>query len=198
MASTFEVLESTINVIKTLVICESSHLYAFNIRTIFNCLTTESKFLTPLTWRLQCDTALSHFHSPFALTTYFPYKLFLCFNWAPRHESVLGKWNYSPTHSLTLALDGGEWSASHPGHFTARERAPCAYRIWGWVGPRAVLDAMVNRKIPSPPRESNPRTPIAQTVVQSYTDWAITALQISLRGVLKLHFNIKFQKAAFQ
>jgi hypothetical protein len=21
-------------------------------------------------------------------------------------------------HSLALALDGGEWSASHPGHFT--------------------------------------------------------------------------------
>jgi hypothetical protein len=27
------------------------------------------------------------------------------------------------------------------------------------VGPRAVLDAVVKRKIPSPRRESNPRTP---------------------------------------
>jgi hypothetical protein len=27
------------------------------------------------------------------------------------------------------------------------------------VGPRAVLDAVVKRKIPSPHRESNPRTP---------------------------------------
>jgi hypothetical protein len=26
-------------------------------------------------------------------------------------------------HSLTSALDGGEWSASRPGHFTPRERA---------------------------------------------------------------------------
>jgi hypothetical protein len=26
--------------------------------------------------------------------------------------------------SLTSALDGGEWSASHPGRFTPRERAP--------------------------------------------------------------------------
>jgi len=25
---------------------------------------------------------------------------------------------------LTSALDGGEWSASRPGHFTARKRAP--------------------------------------------------------------------------
>jgi hypothetical protein len=26
-------------------------------------------------------------------------------------------------HYLTSALDGGEWSASHPGHFTPRESA---------------------------------------------------------------------------
>jgi len=29
------------------------------------------------------------------------------FNWAPRHEGVLGKWKYSSTYSLTAALDGG-------------------------------------------------------------------------------------------
>jgi hypothetical protein len=38
------------------------------------------------------------------------------------------------------------------------------------VGPRAVLDAVVKRKIPSPRRESNPRTPIVQPVAQRYTD----------------------------
>jgi hypothetical protein len=32
------------------------------------------------------------------------------------------------------------------------------------VGPRAVLDAVVKRKIPSPRRESNTRTPIVQHV----------------------------------
>jgi hypothetical protein len=32
------------------------------------------------------------------------------------------------------------------------------------VGPRAVLDALVKRKIPSLRRQSNPRTPIVQTV----------------------------------
>jgi hypothetical protein len=47
-------------------------------------------------------------------------KLPLCFNRAPRHEGVLGEWRCSSTHSLALALDGGEWSASRPG----RERAP--------------------------------------------------------------------------
>jgi hypothetical protein len=35
---------------------------------------------------------------------------------------------------------------------------------------------VVKRKIPSPYRESNPRTPIIQLVAQHYTDWAITAL----------------------
>jgi hypothetical protein len=32
------------------------------------------------------------------------------------------------------------------------------------VGPRAILDAVVKRKIPSPRRESKPRTPIVQPV----------------------------------
>jgi hypothetical protein len=48
--------------------------------------------------------------------------------------------------------------------------------IGGWVGPRAGLNVAVKRKIPSPRRESNPRTPIVQPVAQRYTDRAITAL----------------------
>jgi hypothetical protein len=75
----------------------------------------------------------------------------MCFNWAPRHEGVLGEWRYSFTHSLTSALDGGEWSASRPGRVTTRETAPGTHWIGGWVGPRAVLDAVVKGKIPSPP-----------------------------------------------
>jgi hypothetical protein len=31
---------------------------------------------------------------------------------------------YSFTHSLTSALDGGEWSASRAGRFTPSERVP--------------------------------------------------------------------------
>jgi hypothetical protein len=46
------------------------------------------------------------------------------FNQAPCHEGVLGEWRYSSTHSLTSALDGGEWSASHLSCFIPRERAP--------------------------------------------------------------------------
>jgi hypothetical protein len=80
---------------------------------------------------------------------------------------------YGSTHSLKSALDGGdldegEWSASRPGRFIPRERAPDTHWLGGWVGPRAVLEAVVKRKIPSPRRESNLRIPIVQPVAQRY------------------------------
>jgi hypothetical protein len=62
---------------------------------------------------------------------------------------------YNSTDSLTSALDGGEWSASRPGRFNPRKRAPGSHWIVNWVGPRASLDAAVRRKIPSPYRDSN-------------------------------------------
>jgi hypothetical protein len=55
----------------------------------------------------------------------------------------------------------------HSGRFTPRERAPGTHWIGGWVGPRARLDAVVKRKIPSPYRDSNP--PIVQRVAQLCT-----------------------------
>jgi hypothetical protein len=57
-----------------------------------------------------------------------------------------------------------------------RKEPPGTHWIWGWVGPRAVLNAVAKRKIPSPRRESNPRSPIVQPVAQRYADWAMTAL----------------------
>jgi hypothetical protein len=57
-----------------------------------------------------------------------------------------------------------------PAALPPRERAPDTHLIGGWVGSRAVLDAVVKRKIPSPRPESNPRTPIIQPVAQRYTD----------------------------
>jgi hypothetical protein len=59
------------------------------------------------------------------------------FNWAPRQEGVLGEWMYSSIHSLTSALDGGELSATRPGRFTAKERAPGTHWIGGWVRSRS-------------------------------------------------------------
>jgi hypothetical protein len=88
------------------------------------------------------------------------------------------EWRHSSTNSLTSTLDGGEWSVSRSGRFTPRERTPSIHLIGGWVGPRAVLDAVMKRKIPSSRRESNPGTPIIQPVAHCYTDWAITALRL--------------------
>jgi hypothetical protein len=49
-------------------------------------------------------------------------------------------------------------------------KSPYYHWIGGWVGPRAVLDAVVKRKIPSPHQESNPRILIIQPVAQHYTN----------------------------
>jgi hypothetical protein len=56
-----------------------------------------------------------------------------------------------------------------PAAFIPRERAPGTHWIGGWVGTRAILDAVVKRQIPSHRQESNPRTPIVQPVAQRLT-----------------------------
>jgi hypothetical protein len=58
------------------------------------------------------------------------------------------------------------------------------------VGSRAVLDAVVKRKIPSPRRESNSRTPIIQPVAQRYTDTVIFIKKIKA----KLPYEIDFEQ----
>jgi hypothetical protein len=72
-----------------------------------------------------------------------------------KHHAMKTYWGSGLHAFLTSALDGGEWSASWPSRFTPRERASGIHWIGGWMGPRAVLDAVVMRKIPSPRRELN-------------------------------------------
>jgi hypothetical protein len=43
---------------------------------------------------------------------------------------------------FTSALDGSDWSASRPGHFTAWDFAPGTDWIRGWVSLRASLNPM--------------------------------------------------------
>jgi hypothetical protein len=44
------------------------------------------------------------------------------------------------------------------------------HAIGGFMDPRAVMNAVVKRKIPSSCRELNPRTSIFQPAAQRYTD----------------------------
>jgi hypothetical protein len=48
--------------------------------------------------------------------------------------------------SLTLALAGGEWSASCPCCFTPEKEPLVPIELGGWVGPRASLDNVEKRK----------------------------------------------------
>jgi hypothetical protein len=86
--------------------------------------------------------------------------LYFFFNWAPRHEGVPEEWMYNSTYSLTSVLDGGEWSASHPDRFYPQEKSPWYLSDRRLGGPQSRSGRGDEEKIPSPLRESNPRTPI--------------------------------------
>jgi hypothetical protein len=65
---------------------------------------------------------------------------------------------------LTSALDVGDWSASRPGRFIPRERAPCTHWIGDKVGPGADLNAVVKNSQPFLGIEP----PIFELVAQCY------------------------------
>jgi hypothetical protein len=77
---------------------------------------------------------------------------------------VYWEWRYSSTHSLTSAVDGGEWSASHPGRFITRERTPFNPLDRRLGGPQSRSEHGGDEKSPSPRRELYPRTPIVVCV----------------------------------
>jgi hypothetical protein len=52
----------------------------------------------------------------------------------------------SSSDFLTLALAGGEWSASRPGRFTPGERTRGTSWIGGWLGPSTGLDDVENKE----------------------------------------------------
>jgi hypothetical protein len=53
---------------------------------------------------------------------------------------------------LTLALEGGEWSASRPCRFAPGERAHGTHWTGGWVGPRAVMGILNDTYRNRPPK----------------------------------------------
>jgi hypothetical protein len=63
----------------------------------------------------------------------------------------------------------------------------------GWVGSRAVLDAVEKRKIPSPRWESNPKTLIVQPVAQCYTDEGKYRHRVyKVCGCICMYFNKQY------
>jgi hypothetical protein len=68
---------------------------------------------------------------------------------------------------LTSVLDGGEWSTSHTGHSTPRERSPGNRWIGGSVSCRAGLGRDGEEKDSHPLPGLEP--PIIQPVAQRYT-----------------------------
>jgi hypothetical protein len=89
-----------------------------------------------------------------------------------KHHAMKTYWRSGgiARRNLISALDGDEWSVSRPGRFTPRERSPDTHWIGGWMSPRAGLDAVETRKIPSPRRDLIPDHPIVQPVASHYTD----------------------------
>jgi hypothetical protein len=84
------------------------------------------------------------------------------------HEGPEGEWRYSPTLSLTLALDEGRQSTHAPAALPLGMTWYPSYRKLG--GPQGWTGQV--QKI-SPPLGFNPQT--IQPVVSHYTDWAIRA-----------------------
>jgi hypothetical protein len=80
---------------------------------------------------------------------------------ATRNGGAWGERKYSSYSFSTSALDGGEWSASHPGRaFTPEERTPLPIvQEAGWA-PEPVWTQRVEEKSFAP---AGDRTPIARS-----------------------------------
>jgi hypothetical protein len=76
------------------------------------------------------------------------------------HAGAKGERIKSSHSLLTLALDGGQLSASRPGRALSRKRNPEVHRIGGWVGLRTCLDTGTRQKILRPCLGSNPGRPV--------------------------------------
>jgi hypothetical protein len=67
---------------------------------------------------------------------------------------------------LTTAPHAVAWSASHPGHLSARETASSIHYIRGWVGVVGGQDPAENRKISCSIREWNLDSLVMQCIAE--------------------------------
>jgi hypothetical protein len=103
-----------------------------------------------------------------------------------RHQGAQELSSYS---FLILTLDGGEWSASCPPlRFNSKGKTSSTRWTGGWVGLRAGLDRIEEKSFAS----DRDRTPVVQSVVRHYTDWATPSPISSSCNYLLLDGQILF------
>jgi hypothetical protein len=80
---------------------------------------------------------------------------------------------YSSYSFITSTLDGGEWSASRPGRALPPRKGPPVPIVQeaGWA-PELVWTQRIEEKSSA---SVGDRTPVVQSVVSQYTDWATPA-----------------------
>jgi hypothetical protein len=116
-------------------------------------------------------------------------------NGAPRHEGVLGEWGYSAIHSLTSALDGGEWSASSPSRFTLQGKSPW-YPLDKRLGRSQSLSergSKEKRSLPLPGLDP----PIIQPVAQRYTTQLFRLILLHLIHIFEIIFRRHEEQVKF-
>jgi hypothetical protein len=98
---------------------------------------------------------------------------------------------------LTSTLVGGEWSASHPGRFTAEEMSPGTLSVGGWVGPRTSLDIMEKKKTSYnyPELNCDPSGFTSRNIVAIPTELSRLIIWINIK---KNFLNIFFEILYFQ
>jgi hypothetical protein len=106
---------------------------------------------------------------------------------------LLRERRYSSYSLSTMALDGGEWSASRPGLALPPGKGPMVPIVQeaGWA-PNPVWTQRLEEKFFRFCRESNLDRPVVQTVARHYTDWATRLTQIIQLHILGPNFQITF------
>jgi hypothetical protein len=95
-------------------------------------------------------------------------------------KALGGESRYSSYSFSTSALDGGEWSASRPGHTLALVKGPLVRIVEeaGWAA-ELIWTQRLRGKILCVCRGSDLAHPVVQPVARHYTDW-VTQLTLQL------------------
>jgi hypothetical protein len=103
-------------------------------------------------------------------------------HYTPRRR--LGERRYSSYSFSTTALDGGEWSASCPGHVLPQGKGPPVPIVQeaGWA-PEPVWTQRLEEKSVHLCRGSNLDRPVVQPVARHYTDWATRLLDYNYHQI---------------